>query len=122
MVSRHTERMVTKTALWAGIVLLGMLLLLLLKGTWGVYGKMQEAAALRSEAVQAYEELSARKALLETTLGDLETPRGIEREIRSKFPLVRPGEEEYVFLEDEQAPHVSQDRQSMWGWFSSFFR
>ncbi len=122
MVSRRTERMVTKTALWAGIVLLGVLLLLLLKGTWSVYGKMQEAAALRSEAAQTYEELSIRKAQLEAVLGDLGTPRGVEREIRSKFPLVKPGEEEYVFLEDEQIPHVSQDQKSAWGWFSSIFR
>lgn len=124
MTSRRTKYVLERTALWGGIGVLVVLLGLLGNGTLGVYNKMKEAKQLRHAAEAEHEALVVRTAELEASLAQLATPRGVESVIRARYPLVKPGEQEYILVDQPttDVDTASSTRESIWvsifGWFS----
>lgn len=96
---------------------------LLGRSTWGVYSRMQEASVLRHNAEAERDELETRQAELEVALERLDTPRGQEEEIRKRFPLVKPGEEEFVLVDQPVGASTSAKSQEKgtWEWFLDLF-
>lgn len=70
------------------------------RATWRVYQKAFEARANVREAQALLEELQERERFLRAELERLNTPRGVEEEIRQKFPVVKEGEEMAVIVDD----------------------
>jgi cell division protein FtsB len=122
MVTRRTQRLVKRTLLWGGVALLVCIAGLIAHSTWEVYGKMVAVKAERLEAEAERELLRARTEELGASLKLLSTDRGIEEEIRSRYPLVKPGEVEIVLIDGEKPtlPPVTAPEPSFWGTVRSF--
>ncbi|MCL9972308.1 MAG: septum formation initiator family protein [Candidatus Pacebacteria bacterium] len=122
MVTRRTQRLVKRALLWGGVVVLVSISGLIAHSTWEVYGKMVTVKAERLEAEEERELLRARTEELSASLKLLSTDRGIEEEIRSRYPLVKPGEVEIVLMErpGAEAPPVVPVEPSFWGTVRSF--
>ena len=122
MVTRKTRRIVTRAALWGVIVLLSVGTVYLSLSTWRVYTRMVEVEGLREVAESERNALEARNNELKASLQALETPRGVEAEVRTRYPLVRPGEIEFVLGESVSSTVDTSEepRDSIWaalmGW------
>ena len=89
-----------------------------LKATWGIYQKEVEARAHAQEARTILAQLKGREQFLRAELDRLSTHRGVEAEIRKKFPLVKEGEEVAVVIDPPKesataTPEASEP--SLWG-------
>ena len=91
-----------------GLIVLTVLFAVFAKGTWSVYQKAQFAKENRRMAEQELNELRTREAALQKELDRLNTPRGLEEEIRQQFDVGRSGERLIVLVDapepEESAP------------------
>ncbi len=104
------------------LFLLLVLLVLLLKAAVGAFWKMRESANERRIAEEELAELKARADALSKEVERLETPKGVEEEVRRQFNVVKDGEEVAIILNAERASvseETSQD--SWWQRFLSWF-
>lgn len=102
MVTRRTERMVKR-----GLLIAGALILMTLAGGLAysgsrVYSKMVDARVERVNAEAERDALKARTTELSASLKALSTERGVEEEIRTRYPLVKAGEVEFVIVDKER--------------------
>jgi len=65
---------------------------------YGVYKKSLHARVKNEKVVKEIEEMSKRKEKLGTSMAKLSTETGLEKELRGKFQLKKPGEEYVVIL------------------------
>jgi len=115
------KRLFFRIVLWGVILLLVFFLYVLGSTTWRVFTKGQEAEELREGAEQNVTELHERKVAIEEALRKLDTPRGIEEEVRKRYELGLPGEEQIVLV----APKPAEEAKSpgsgffdfLFGWF-----
>ena len=77
------------------LVLLGLtvVLLLVLRATWSIYQKDQVAKMNLLLSTQRLSHLAERQTVLQNKIELLKTPRGVEEEIRSNYPVVKAGEQ-----------------------------
>lgn len=117
------ERLFLKGALWLFIIGLLAFCVFLFGSTWGVYQK-EQAARIQKEAVSSEnQDLLKRKQELEDNLASLESARGIEKEIRERFPVAKSGEE-VIVLVDAKKPEVVEEEEKdggIWGTVKSWF-
>jgi cell division protein FtsB len=99
MATRRTKLLVKRLLLiGAG----GVLVVLGLSMTWSAYQVYKRASVVSLERLHAEEErdsLRARTKELTAALGALNTERGVEEVIRTRYPVVKPGEVEFVFVD-----------------------
>jgi hypothetical protein len=123
MASRQVERVGRKIVLWTLISIGVVIVAFLAYSTWGVYQKMQEAFLLKNNALEDQQDLQKRKDDLAATLARIHTPRGVEEEVRKRFSLGRPGEEEFVLV--DPAPNTQEAAVTaapgLWGWITKAF-
>ena len=82
-----------------GIVIIGILLFVAFDATWGVYGKYKETQENREIVSRELKELKGRGETIRQDIARMETPRGIEEEIRDQFGLVKEHESVIVVVE-----------------------
>jgi hypothetical protein len=88
----------------AALVALFLLTILAGRAAWGMYGKFVEASERHGMAQVALGEAQQKEERIATAVAALESERGVEAEIRSRFGLARPGEGEIKIVrsaEDE---------------------
>lgn len=91
------QKRTVRSGIWfAGLLFLAVLLG---QGAVGVYIKHRESEERLQETAAALEAVKERIAGLEGEIAYLETPQGMEREIRTKFSVARPGEKVVVVLD-----------------------
>ncbi|MES2134973.1 MAG: hypothetical protein V4449_01875 [Patescibacteria group bacterium] len=122
MTPKQWKRLFARIILWAGLSIGVVLLVFLALATWRIYGKEREASFQHKDAVQALSELGERKVALTEDLKNLETSRGIEEEVRKRYPVAKPGEEEIRLISPKSAPKAtSTPTEAFWkgffGWF-----
>ena len=99
------------------------LIVFLSKPVWGVYQKERAVRAEERETREELETLLARKVFLEAEVARLSSGRGIEEEVRTKFPVSRPGEEVIVVVDEERIATSSANPSSgFWNRLRAFFR
>lgn len=105
------------------LLVLGVLTALLSMATWDVFQKARETEVRREQHEAELADLEEREAALRHELERLETPRGLEEEIRNKFDVAREGEGVIVVVDprenSEQAAMVKN--QSFWSRFIDIF-
>lgn len=123
MAAKRIERLAKQYLWWGALFLVAVFILFLIRGTWTAYGRMQEAAVLRHNAELERDELVQRKAELDQSLERLKTPRGIEDEVRSRYQLVKPGEEEFVLVTSKSGTTSVPTRspKGFWGAWRAFW-
>lgn len=122
MVTRKTRRIVVRAGLWATALVLVVAVGYLGVSTYKVYTRMVEVEKLRVAAEAERDALRARNTELSASVKDLATPRGVEAEIRSRYPLVKPGEVEFVLpAGGDSSTTVQGQSQSAWARFRDIF-
>ena len=123
MVTQRTVRQVRRVMLWALAALCVAMALYVGSATWRVFGTLSKVHSERLQAEKERDGLRARTGELKAAIGAIETPRGVEAEIRSRYPLVKPGEVEFVFVDNASSSLVdtaSTTRESIWSSFLSW--
>ena len=89
-----------------------------------MYGKAEDARVAHADAVTALDNLHKRKGVVETSLAKLVTERGIEEEIRLRYQLAKPGEEQIVLVASQAQASTSAapENKSVWDIISGWFR
>lgn len=107
MLDVHQKRKV-RSVLYNRITLgvLLVLVVLFMHSTWVVYRKKQTSAEMKNISLRQTEELKARDRELQEQIGRLNTPAGVEQEIRSKFNVAKPQENMVVIVDDQSATAV----------------
>lgn len=85
------------------IVILFVVVLFALHSTWVVYKKQRESQTLREVSEKKVGELSVREKEIDDKIKALDTQQGIEKEIRSKFNVIKGDENMVIVLDDENA-------------------
>ncbi len=115
MTPNQWKRLFTRIVLWAGFALGSVLLVLLAFATWHIYVKEREASAEHMNEVRVLSDLSNRKTTLDEDLKKLDTSRGIEEEVRKRFPVAKPGEEEIMLVAaTDPASATSTRKNAFW--------
>jgi len=82
------------------LVVLFIILLLVVRGAWGIHQKAEIAISERDIAARDLAEKQSRVSELNTSLMQLKSENGIEEEIRQKYDVARPGEEVVKIVDD----------------------
>ncbi len=77
---------------------LAVVLLLVLRGVWGVYVKYEKSKELSARMASEASALQEREDALKASIDSLSTPEGREREMRDRFGVVKPGEKMVVLV------------------------
>ena len=84
----------------ATLLILFVVLIFVVKGTYQVYKKAHIARTEQKEVEKSFDELSTHTKELEESVERLKSEQGIEWEIRQKFTVARPGEEVVVIVDE----------------------
>lgn len=68
--------------------------------TTKIYLRNREAASVNEMLKKEIEDLEAKKKDLSSAINRLESPAGQEEEIRSRFPVQKPGEKTVIIVEE----------------------
>ena len=105
------------------LALLVLLVLFFIHSTWVVYQKKRTSEKMMLTSSQSLSDLKARETELESRINRLNTPAGLEEEIRSKFTVAKENEAMVIVVDDnsQNMPTTSQKRgfwQKIWNLFS----
>ena len=108
------------------IVVLGIICSLTMNAAWDVYKKVCDTKENVAVVAKTYDKLKDREDELMVKIRSLETPLGVEAEIREKFGLVKEGEEVVMVIdapEEDTENENSDDSESktLWEKFKGWF-
>lgn len=117
------ERLIIKGVLWVAVALLIVVAVFLAGATWEVYQKESGARAELEAVTARRDSLEERKETLSTDLAALKSDRGMEAELRERFPVAKAGEEVIVLVDasDDSGSATEESEEGFWarikGWF-----
>ncbi|MES2014788.1 MAG: hypothetical protein V4437_03180 [Patescibacteria group bacterium] len=123
MTPKAWKRLFARIVLWAGLFFALLFVVLLSLATWRVFVKERAARQEHLDEAKTLTDLKERKTTLEGQLQRLNTERGIEEEVRKRFPVAKPGEEEIMLVASKPSlTSTSTAKAGFWntifGWFS----
>lgn len=107
------------------LLFLAVIVILLAKGNWGVIrkelGSRQNLNNVEKELLLVKE----KETELRSNIYKLNTPEGVESEIRSRFSVKKPGEEVVLIVEPSNSTSTQDQSNSFWSkigrWFKKLF-
>ena len=117
MLKGRFERLFIKGILWFGVAALAGVSVFLAGSVWDVRGKERISWQEKENARLAYEDLKARHEDLSEGVGRLETERGIEEELRGRFPVAKEGEEVIILVDAPESGGEAEKKPpaGLWG-------
>jgi cell division protein FtsB len=104
------------------LIVLGIILLLIMHATWGIYQKARLSERKLNLAEREQATLEAKKESIEYKIDRLNTETGIEEEIRSKFDVVRDGEQIVVIVNPKDTATTTEAKPTgVRGFFTTLF-
>jgi cell division protein FtsB len=108
------------------VIVLAVVAILLLKGAVGVVSKMRLSESNLATLNAQLAEAQTRNQELNNQTASLSTTAGVEREIRQKFSVTKPGEEVAIVVDPTVPKPVATSTQAgFWGsianWFGNIF-
>ena len=103
---------------------LAVILVFVVYSTVKIYIRSREAGSINQMVEKEIEDLKTKKEDLSATVKNLESESGQEEEIRSRFPVQKPGEKAVMIVEEETKTQ-NPPEQSSSGFFPNlprFFR
>jgi cell division protein FtsB len=98
------------------IVVLLVVVIVLAKATWNVHVKEAESRIYLDTAQAQLDTVSASQSALAAQVAGLETPEGVETNIRSQFLVAKPGEQVAVIVGgDSSSSDLSSATSSVFG-------
>ncbi len=117
---RKIRKVLYSRGVMAGVFLL---LLLISKATWGLYAKERESKKNLDRVEGSLAALTIRKERLQSDIARLNTPEGIESEIREQFQVAKPGEKMVMLVDDPHStPAEPPPPRSLMSRFFDLFR
>ena len=105
------------------LIVIFFLLILVGKATLGLYVKERESRKNLNRAEAELSALMLREERLRADIARLETPGGIEAEIREQFQVAKPGERMVVLVDDgKDAPRETAAERPLVSKFFDLFR
>jgi cell division protein FtsB len=100
-------------------IVLVLLVIMLAKSVGDLYQKNKLTAANRERVTTELKELERRRDDLEASVARLQTDRGLEWEIRQKFPVVKEGERVITVVDQPiEVATTTPEQESFWRrWF-----
>ncbi|MFT5179593.1 MAG: cell division protein FtsB [Candidatus Paceibacteria bacterium] len=101
------------------IILLVLILVLIIRGTWGVYQRASISSDKLAVAQVNVGNLNERQEKISGKIEKLNTSTGIEEEIREKFNVVKEGEEMIVVINknSDRDLDLNGNKGSIWSKF-----
>ena len=93
---RFRSRLYSKTALFIILIVV----ILLAKGVFDVYGRYKESVLMRTETEAKLLELETQRANIAKESAKLLSEAGIDAKIRTKFNVAKPGENVVLIVDD----------------------
>ena len=107
------------------IIILGVVCSLTINATWDIYKKARDTKKNMAAVTKTYNELKIRELELTAKTKFLETPLGVETEIREKFGLVKEKEEMIVIVdppkEEKKNDLENADNKTLWEKIKDWF-
>jgi hypothetical protein len=88
-------------AMCAGTLAMFLLSVVAVRAAWGMYDTFKIATDARAGAQGQLVQLTGDQARLAAAVADFDTASGVEREIRDRFGVVKPGEGEIEIVRDQ---------------------
>jgi cell division protein FtsB len=105
---------------WPFLLLLGLILLLFVRATWGAYMQERETDMVKEQRAQYLADLKIRESLIRAEIERLDTERGVEEEIRQKFEVAKDGEGIIVIVDAPEDTNSSTSNTPR-GFFEKMF-
>lgn len=99
---------------WPVIIILFVVAVLLARSAYSVYQSKQIARHKEQVALAERDVALLRKKELLIEVEQLETPRGVEEEIRKKFSVAKPGEQVVVVVDERATTTLEKKGLSWW--------
>ncbi len=90
-------------------ILFFVVAVMLVMPAFNAYKKSKHAVLRNNILKDEVSEMQKRKNELEANISQLRTDLGVEKEIRKKFPVKKPGEEFIVIINTENGEEVAQE-------------
>ncbi len=104
------------------LFLLILLVALLFRSVYLAYLRERATAKLLSERRNELNQVETRVAAVAERVRQLNTPRGVEEEVRSRFQVAKPGEKVIVIVDqDATSTAASADTARFWSRVKKFF-
>src|SRR3989344_1248198 len=97
------------------IVILLIVAFLAAKGAYNAYLRYERSQEAVDRIQAERSGLEERESALEKTLKGLETPEGVDRELRSNYGMVKDGEDLIIIVNDDT--NAGTETQTKKGWF-----
>jgi cell division protein FtsB len=110
------SRLYSKTSLLIAV----FLLIILIRPTWNILEKYFSSGQNLKEIQSELEKLKGRERYLQAEVDRLKSKEGTEKEILSKFDVVREGEEIAVIVPPEETENIEEEKKSFWQKFKDF--
>ncbi len=105
-------------SLTAGLGLI-IVALLLLYSNWKILAKTMDSVKYRKIAEANVRNLLEREVELGNKINELETENGIDKEIRQRFPVAKPGEEVFMIVSNRgtaaSPAEAAEENGTLWG-------
>ncbi len=105
------------------IFLLLIAVIFLGRSTYHIYSKEKLSAENYATVQSSLDDLKKRENMLDAEIKRLNTERGVEEEIRSKFSVAKPGETVVLVINSTNtASTLNKANSSLWAKFKSLFQ
>lgn len=92
----------------------------LIVSNWRMLGKVIDSVKYRKAAEANLKNLSDREINLTNNLKELGTDTGLDKEIRERFPVAKPGEEVIMIVPGSDDAGTDNNTSSVGGWWNKF--
>jgi cell division protein FtsB len=127
IIKQFKSRRKTKRILYspATIVVLILVLVILVRGTWSIYEKYHLSSDRLDQAESQLSALKNQEGELSQSIAQLSTASGTEAVMRTNFRIVKPGESLAVIINTATTAPTTTPPHSFWGklgsWFGNIF-
>ena len=109
MEDSQRKRQIKRFLLRLAFLILILLIPFILKGVWDSYGDFSDIKQETERLGNEVEELRQRNEDLKTEVEHLQTERGLEEEVRSRFNVAKEGENLIIIMEEDNNELESLD-------------
>jgi len=121
----HSKSGLAKWKVYSVLIALVLVVIagFLIVSNWRILGKTMDSIRYRNAAEVNLKNISDREATLNAKLKELETDTGLDKEIRERFPVAKPGEEVIMIVPGNEATSDSSvSSGSWWDKLMNFFK
>ncbi len=101
------------------LIVLLFVIILTAKGVFNIYLRNRESVAAREDTAHKLRDLQGRKQVLDSQISKLKADDGVDREIREKFNVIKPGENVVIIVPPEIATTTDIKQgffEKLWQW------